>query len=449
MKKRVISLMLCGTLGAAMLAGCGSSSGSSSTESTASQAGTQAATETASETGTASDSTTESSGAQDNGDYDLTLYSIMTTDPDFDQWLADVEAGTGLNINVIAAPTDSDTRQQKITTMLSTGDSSVDIIEINDEMSTTFKNSGWLVGLNDTVMTDDIRDKFAQGYVSQMITNNDGQVIGVPGYTGYLAFWVNQEIMDEVGIDSIDNKDDFMKYMEAVSDGSRYGYGGSWEKTYVFNEIAQFVNMFGGDYYDWTNPANKEAMEFMHDLVKNNETSLDQLADKYEQMNPKAIDGKYGCWFYWGTGSEYEAADMLGADKIHQAMIPSFTDDGQRYIFTDSWSYVLNAASTHQDAAVTFLKYMADKGGMEASYKYFSRYPARADVAEEVVPDSDPAKEMYSKYASECNVMGRPMLPQTMEFISAMGTIFQSYVRDEITIDDFLTQAQSYVEQYQ
>ena len=40
---------------------------------------------------------------------------------------------TGLNINVIAAPTDSDTRQQKITTIVSTGE--VDIIEINDEMS--------------------------------------------------------------------------------------------------------------------------------------------------------------------------------------------------------------------------------------------------------------------------------------------------------------------------
>ena len=51
-----------------------------------------------------------------------------------------MEDATGLNINVIAAPTDTDTRQQKITTMLSTGDTSVDVIEINDEMSAAFKN---------------------------------------------------------------------------------------------------------------------------------------------------------------------------------------------------------------------------------------------------------------------------------------------------------------------
>ena len=111
--------------------------------------------------------------------YDLTLYSVNTTDPDFDDWLANVEEATGLNINVIAAPTDTDTRQQKITTILSTGDSSVDIVEINDEMSAAFKNSGWLEGLNDTVMTDDIIDQFAQGYIQDMITDKDGNIIDV------------------------------------------------------------------------------------------------------------------------------------------------------------------------------------------------------------------------------------------------------------------------------
>lgn len=418
--KKTVSILLTTALAAGMLAGCG---------------------------GNSSDTKGEGSSAK-KGDYDLTLYSINTTDPDFNDWLKNVEDATGLKINAIAAPTDSDTRQQKITTILSTGDSSVDIIEINDEMSASFKNSGWLEGLNDTVMTEDIRSEFPQGYLEDMITDKDGNIIGVPGYSGYLAFWVNQEIMDEVGIASIDTKEDFVKYMEAVSGDGRYGYGGSWEKTYVFNEIAQFVNMFGGDYFDWTNPANKEAIQFLHDMVQNGQTPIDQIADKYEQMNPKANDGKYGSWFMWGLGTDYEKADMLGADKIHMAMVPDFSGKGERAIFTDSWSYVLNKASENKKAAVKFLEYMADEGGMEASYKAFDRYPARADVAEKVVPDTDPAKEMYSRYAEECNVAGRPMLPQTMEFITDMGTIYQSCMKDEITVDDFCKKAQELVDKY-
>ena len=422
MRKKFVSLLMAGALTAGMLTGCSSGGGSGSGS--------------------------EGESASSDGDYDLTLYSINTTDPEFDDWLANVEEATGLNINVIAAPTDSDTRQQKITTILSTGDSSVDIIEINDEMSSAFKNSGWLEGLNDTVMTEDIVDYFAQGYVENMITDNEGNIIGVPGYTGYLAFWVNQEIMDEVGITSIDTKEDFMKYMEAVSGDGRYGYGGSWEKTYVFNEIAQFVNMFGGDYFDWTLEENKEAIQFLYDMVQNGQTPIAQIADKYEQMNPKAIDGKYGCWFYWGLGPEYETADMLGEDKIHMAMVPDFSGNGERYIFTDSWNYVLNSASENKEAAIKFLQYMADEGGMEASYQYFDRYPARTDVAEKIVPDTDPAKEIYSRYATECTVSGRPMLPQTMEFITDMGTIFQSCMQGNISVDEFCTSAQELVEKY-
>jgi multiple sugar transport system substrate-binding protein len=422
MKKKMISILLMAAFVCSALIGCGNN-GDSDQSST--------------------DAVTNKGG---NKEYDLTLYTVNSTDADFGDWLANVEGATGLKINVIAAPTDTDTRQQKITTILSTGDSSVDVLEINDEMSASFKNSGWLEGLNDTVMTEDIRGEFPQGYIEDMITDKNGQIVGVPGYSGYLAFWVNQEIMDEVGISAIETKEDFVEYMEAVSTDGRYGYGGSWEKTYAFNEMAQFVNMFGGDYLDWSNPANREAMEFLHEMVVKGYTSLDQIADKYEQMNSKFNDGKYGSLFMWGLGTDYAKAGMLGDDKIHMAMVPQFSE--QKYIFTDSWSYVLNTASKNKDAAVKFLQYMASEEGMKASYEAFDRYPARKDVAEKVVPDTDPSKAIYSRYANECVVKGRPMLPQTMEFISAMGTIFQSYIKGEITIDDFCAKAQEYVETY-
>ena len=426
-RKQLTSLALAAAMVCGLLSGCSGASGKGAESSGSTQTG-------------------KTEEEKKSGDYDLTLYTINTTDSDFPTWLANVEAATGLKINAVAAPTDSDTRQQKITTILSTGDASVDILEINDEMSASFKNSGWLEGLNDTVMTEDIRGQFPQGYLADMITDNNGQVIGVPGYSGYLAFWVNQQIMDKAGITSLDTKEDFMAYMKAASGDGKYGYGGSWEKTYVFNEIAQFVNMFGGDYLDWTNPANKEAIQFLKDMVKDGYTPIDQIADKYEQMNPKFNDGKYGSLFMWGLGTDYQKAGMLGADKIHMAMVPKFSD--KRYIFTDSWSYVLNKASKNKEAAIKFLQYMASEEGMKASYEAFDRYPARKDVAEKVVPDTDPAKEMYSRYASECVVKGRPMLPQTMEFISAMGTIFQSCMKDEITVDEFCKKAQDYVNTY-
>ena len=40
------------------------------------------------------------------------------------------------------------------------------------------------------------------------------------------------------------------------------------------------------------------------------------------------------------------------------------------------------------------------------------------------------------------------MAPQAMEFISAIGSLFQQYVSDEITLDAFCEQAQKEVETY-
>lgn len=42
----------------------------------------------------------------------------------------------------------------------------------------------------------------------------------------------------------------------------------AWEKTYVFNSIGTFVNLFGGDYYDGSNPKTQEAVKFMYDMMK-------------------------------------------------------------------------------------------------------------------------------------------------------------------------------------
>ena len=166
MKKKLVSVLLAAALTGSLLAGCGNSgSDAGSAAAPAEGDGAAAADDGGADTGTAaSDEEPAAEEAADagsgDGSYDLTLYTINSTDEDFADWLANVEGATGLKINVIAAPTDSDTRQQKITTILSTGDASVDILEINDEMSASFKNSGWLEGLNDTVMTEDIRGDY-------------------------------------------------------------------------------------------------------------------------------------------------------------------------------------------------------------------------------------------------------------------------------------------------
>lgn len=119
----------------------------------------------------------------------------------------------------------------------------------------------------------------------------------------------------------------------------------------------------------------------------------------------------------------------------------------KRSIFTDSWSYVLNSASKNKEAAIKFLKYVASEDGELNGWKNFDRYPARADVASNEAISGD-IKDVYSEIQKTNEIHGRPMLPQTMEFISEMGTQFQNYIQDKITLDEFCKRAQEAVDRY-
>jgi len=387
-----------------------------------------------------------STGASGSGGKDeITLYTIQSTNPKFEEWLNEAQEKSGVKIKWVAAPTDSDTRQQKVSTILSSGDSSVDVLEINDEMATSFKNAGWLEPLQNSVLTEDIMKQLPQGYMKDMLTSTKGDVIGVPSYSGYLALWVDQKKLDAAGMTSIDNEEDFVKFLKASTKDGQYGYGGSWEKTYVFNEIATFVNLFGGDYFDWTNEGSRKAVKFMYDMANTwKVTPVDQIADKYEQMNQKFIDGKYAMVFMWGTGTDYKKANRYGKDQIHMINMPMFA---KRSIFTDSWSYVLNSASKNKEAAIKFLKYAASEDGELNGWNNFDRYPARADVAASDAVAGD-IKDVYAEIQKTNEIHGRPMLPQTMEFISEMGTQFQNYIQDKITLDEFCKKAQEAVDRY-
>lgn len=392
--------------------------------------------------GGAKSSSTETSAKKSEK---ITLMTMDTTFNDgFQKYIEKAEKATGIEIETVACPTNTDDRQAKITTILSSKDKSVDVITINDEMISAFKNTGFLEPLQNTVMTKEVRDQFPQDYLKDMVQVGDN-IYSVPMYMEILAFWVDQSKVKSLGLDQIKTKGDFEKYVNAYSKDGKYGYGGAWEKTYVFNEIGTFVNLFGGDYYDWTNPKTKEAVKFMYDMAKNGKTPIAQLADQYDPMMQKFFDDDYSSIFmYTGAMKNFVNSGRYGENGITLAPMPTF-EKNSAYIAC--WNYVLNSASENKDAAIKFLNYAASPQGEKDYYEMTSRLPARSDV----INDSSFNIEGLSTikgYLQNTALRGRPMAPQAMEFISSMGSLFQRYVSDEISLDEFCEKAQGEVDKY-
>ena len=68
------------------------------------------------------------------------------------------------------------TGRQKISTILASGDKTVDLISVNDEMISEFKHKGYLVPLEEDVMTEETRKGFPQKYL-ESICEADGHIL--------------------------------------------------------------------------------------------------------------------------------------------------------------------------------------------------------------------------------------------------------------------------------
>ena len=341
-------------------------------------------------------------------------------------------------------PDNADNRQAKISTILASGDKTVDLISVNDEMISEFKHKGYLVPLEEDVMTEETRKGFPQKYL-ESICEADGHIYSVPFLMDVMMFWVNQEFLNQAGLDEVTDMDDIYTLQKSITDPDKFAYGDAWEATYVYNSIGEFVNFWGGNYLDWMNPQTQSAIHCMKKMLEDGITSSAQLVDQYEQMEEKFIRGKYGCIFmYTGALSTFRDANVYGKNKIHMAYLPQFREKATNIA---TWQYVLNNASEHKDAAVKFLQYAASYEGSTDYAKLMKSYPARLDVIENEdinLEEIDMVREYLQKYT----LNARPLCENSMEAISNMGTLFQEYVLGQCEDESFFEQAQKCIDTY-
>lgn len=369
----------------------------------------------------------------------ITIMHIDAEVPGFLEFIEQAEKELDLEIQVVSCPANADIRQAKISTILAAGETSVDIFSVNDEMVSEFKYKGYLEPLNDRVMTEELLSKYPESYM-QNITMKDGEVYSVPYFMDIMVFWINREM---TGDRKIQTQEDFLALLEEDWGKGIYGYASAWDNTYVYNELSEFINLFGGDYYNWDNKNTREALTFLHDMAAKGQIPVSQMADQYEQMQQKFIDGKYASIFmYSGAMDVFERAGVYSEDKIQAVPLPQFEKSVTNIA---TWQYVLNQASEHKSGAMKFLKYAAGREGSISYAECMNRLPARLDIILEEELDI-PGFEVLQDYVEHVELKERPFSKNTMKDISDMGTLFQKYMLDEISQDEFCRKAQAIVD---
>lgn len=381
----------------------------------------------------------------DDGDYadEITIMHVDAGKKEFKAFLSEAEKALNMRIHAVECPINADSRHARISSLLAAGDTSVDVISVNDEMISEFKGAGYLEPLQGDVMNQETASHFPQDYLKEMVMDGD-QIYSVPYMMDILMLWVNDSYLKEAGLEDVSTPERLRHFLSFDFGEGRYAYGGAWEKTYVYNEIGEFINLFGGDYYDWSNPKTREAMEFLKSCVEKGYSPMEQLLDQYEQTGEKFVNGKYGLVFlYSGTMNTFADAGVYGKDRIHLTPLPAL---GGHTTYVATWQYVLNKASHHKDAARRFLAYAASPEGSKSYAEKMKRMPAREDVIWEENFDF-PGYEEMRNYLRSASLQARPIPKNPMQYISDLGTLFQRYVTGEMELEEFCQRMQQMVDE--
>ena len=355
--------------------------------------------------------------------------------PEYQKFIDKAEKELDLKIIVKGYPENADNRQAKISTILASGEDSVDIFSVNDEMVSEFKYKGYLEPLNDTVMTEELLSCYPESYMEN-ITMLNGKAYSVPYNMDIMMFWVNRSMIGDMDIKT---REDFQRMLEMNFGEGKYGYGSAWDSAYIYNELSEFINLFGGSYYDWSNPNTRAALEFLKNMVEKGETPVDQVTDQYEQLEQKFLEGIYASVFVYSGMDVFVRASVYREDHIQLVPIPQFNKNVTNIA---TWQYVLNKSSSNKKAAIRFLQYAASREGSIAYAEFMNRLPARIDIIQEEDLDI-PGFEQLRSYVVNTELRERPFSRNTMEDITAMGDLFQRYVLGEISLEEFCEKAQN------
>ncbi len=361
----------------------------------------------------------------------LTVMSIDASEPAYQKYIHGIEEELGIEIQLVTPDRDPNNRMAQFSTQLSTGDEGVDVYTLNDEMLCEFKRKGYLAPLPKDLVEAEILASYPQEYLQEICSCSDS-LYAVPFFMDIYMFWVDQEDLERAGLSEIRTMEDFNVFLKSAAEAGIYGYGGAWEKTYAYNDIFEFINLFGGDCRDWNNEKTKQALLYLHDMAKQQYTSEGQLIDQYDQTLQKIINGKIGSAFLY-SGSTYQAAklDAYSSEKVHVQMLP---DLGSNRTNVAAWNYAVNNASKNKELAYSFLSYIAGDEGTAGYSNAMHRLPARLDILQQ---DLDvPGIEIMQQYAEKYELTVRVFTDDPMEDIETIGKKFTSYITDEITLEE-------------
>lgn len=282
----------------------------------------------------------------------------------------DFEKETGIQVELINMSWDN--VADKVTTEMTAGGNSYDVIEFDNSWVSKFTANKWIVPL-DSYMTSDMKSGIIPGLLKIFTAGNS--VYGIPWNNDTRFFMYNQKKLTDAGIqqppktwDELTEDSKILQKKGLV----KYGYIDSYAQAQALtNELTYMVYSFGGDYLDnsgkptATSTAVSDAYRFLQKAI-----NVDKIVDPASMTSDQENAATVFCqgdtaFFLQAWAGMYSQANTAGSSKVvgQIAVAPySVGKDGNTHVALSlPEAMAIPSTSKNKDAAWKYIAYMSSK----------------------------------------------------------------------------------------
>lgn len=355
----------------------------------------------------------------------------------------------GVKVNYFQLPQAFGDTVQKLTTYLSSGYTGLDVLWLDDFMTATYSNAGWLSPL-DSKVADENFSSIAPAQLKLSTYNN--RKYRVPANFGSVIFFYRKDLFDKEGLQVPTTWDELVKVGQKVTKDGVYGIGlaGKNGNTELFNEMAYWMGQAGSDPLRLDSAGSRQALQFVYDLIHRYKIAPpDTVTADYTSLQTSFENGKLAMWITWdglyrGTAVFPNVAKNFKLGVAHPPKGPS--NNGT---IIANWGWAINKYSKNQDLSAKFIDYAASLPSEITLAKTGSTPSRTAALSDSKVQQALMQTPYLVDYVKNVPLHYRPITAQAQRVSDAFEQYVNKYLNKQLSLEAAISQGQQAVNQAQ
>lgn len=367
---------------------------------------------------------------------------------------SDFTQQTGINVEIVIRSDVKETELTKIVGAVQANTSPYDVIDFEDELTTTLSQANYVIGLDD-IIPDEMWEDFSPEMVaySDVWSKHNGETFRIIHNWEMPIWWYRKDWFDERGVAVPTTWEEVAAMGEVFTDEENGVWAtedGLIKGAFLNVYLAWITLQAGGNPFE-VGDEYRTALQYIYDLMHTHKTlNPASLQKDYNQQNGDYLADKVAFmrqWPFFGdVARSEENAEWFSEDKVAIGLPPVGPGGPSGSTYPAAWGFGIIRTSPNIEEAKELVSWLATNEAAVAAMKAgFWFLNARKSVLAEAPKDNWLVQQI--QMYTDAGVIGvRPHHPRFVEALTILEDNASAYLTNQVSLDDALEQTRAQLE---